>query len=175
MSKLFRMKNKIYFLDDNNIHDLEEHFKKLYNTSVSKFEERLAIYENELIEVTNYITYDQEKESRIKILINELKETIATLNDKMFKVFFLKLGTETLEKIRYASVSKHSEKCAIRAVFDILFKYIIDFEFKITHLCCDNNAFKILQIDILRDLRWKISTKSFIQSPIQNRIQSLKI
>jgi predicted nuclease of predicted toxin-antitoxin system len=152
---------KIYFLDDNNLQELNAHFKSLYITTVNKFEEQLEIYKKKV------------DKNKYKVLINELEETLIILKDSDFEDFFSTMGLETLEKIRYASVSKHTDQCIIRAVFDILFKYCLDFEYKVSHLCCTNRMFKTLQIEILRDLRWKIS--SFNPIPIQSPIRNLKI
>lgn len=168
---------RIYFSDNDNLQILNNHFEILYITTVTKFEERLKLYK---LEKGSEKGSEKLSDKEYVILINELEETLKTLNDNDFKTFFLDLGTETLEKIRYISVSKHTDKCTIRAVFDILFKYLIDFEFKVSYSCCDSAAFKSLQIEILKDLRWRINVltnKSIIQSPIQirNQIQNLKI
>ena len=154
---------RIYFLEDTNLQVLNDHFKSLYIITIDKFKERLEVYKKR---------YLLNNDSDYTILINELEETLDILNDSSFEFFFLGLGTEILEKVRYASVSKHTDKCVIRAVFDIIFKYCVDFEFKISHLCCDNTTFKLLQIEILRDLRWKIKIQ-IIQSPIQSQNLSL--
>ncbi len=153
---------RIYFLT-NNLQDLNNLFKNLYINTVEKFEERLEIYKNDALEPD------------CVILINELEDTLKDLNNPIFKKFFLDLGTEIFEQIRYASVSNHTDKCIIRAIFDIIFKYCIDFEFKIPHLCCNNNKFKLLQLEILRDLRYKIKLSHTIPTLIRNQNQNLKI
>jgi hypothetical protein len=165
---------KIYFLEDNNLQELNNQFKSLYINTISKFEERIEIYKKDALE---QIDKDL-KYSDYLILIKELEDTIKDLRDPKFEKFFLKLGTETLEQIRYASVSKHTDKCVIRAVFDILFKYCIDIELKIPYLCCNNTSFKLLQLEILRDMRYKIynpNISPFTLIPIRNLIQNLKI
>lgn len=151
---LCNLKMRIYFSNDNNLQILNDYFKTLYTISIDKFEEGLKLYKQ------NYEQQNEQNEKNYQlVLINELKETLEIFKDHEFETYFLKLGSETIEKIRYASISNHSDKCIIRAIFDILFKYIIDFEFKIAGLCCDNKSFKILQIQILRDLQWKIDHK----------------
>ena len=137
---------RIYFLEDN-LQKLNDHFKNLYITTITKFEEQLKMYKDKLIE-TNKKTY--------KILIIELEITIQQLKDEKFKDYYIKWEIEILEKVRYASVSNHTDECIARAVFDILFKYCFDFEYKIPYLCCNNTRFKKLQFEILRDLMWKI-------------------
>ncbi len=172
---------RIYFLDGNNVQELNDCFKTLYITIIAKFEDKINVYNKKVLELN--------KDTDYGILINELKDTLFDLKDPNFENFFLNLGTETLEQIRYASVSKHTDKCIIRAVFDILFKYCIDIEFKVTQLCCNNKDFKSLQLEILRDLRYKITipittpitipitTSKLIRSPIliPIPIQNLKI
>lgn len=169
---------KIYFLEDNNSQELNNQFKNLYINTICKFEERIEIYKKNALEQVN----NHSEHSIYIILIKELEDTNKDLKDPKFEKFFLNLGTETFEKIRYNSVSKHTDKCVIRAVFDILFKYCLDLELKIPHLCCDNTSFKLLQLEILRDMRYKISTcdtlfNQLTLSPIQNpnRNRNLKI
>jgi hypothetical protein len=142
---------RIYFLSENNLQDLINHLKNLYSTTIIKFEEKINIYKNDVI-----LTSDVTNITNLRILINELSFTIDQLKDPIFEDFFIKWEIEILEKIRYASVKNHSDKCIARAIFDLLFKYCIDFEYKISYLCCDNSRFKTLQFEILRDLRWKI-------------------
>jgi hypothetical protein len=100
-----------------------------------------------------------------ELMMEDLMIMIKQLKDHEFKQIFLEWELEILEKVRYASVkytseshndniSFHTDKCVIRAVFDILFKYCFDFEYKVPHLCCNNTRFKIMQFEILRDLRW---------------------
>jgi hypothetical protein len=148
---IFKM--RIYFLGNDNLQTLNELFKSLYITSIITFEENLKLYK--------FKTCNNKEDN---VLIFELIETLAILKDPVFESFFFKLGSETLEKIRNVTVIKHTDKCIIRAVFDILFKYTIDFEYNITHLCCDNAIFKSLQIEILRDLQWKIVILNQIQN-----------
>lgn len=131
---------RVYFLGPDNLQKFKDIFKNLYNIVISKFTERLESYSNK----------------KCVILITELNDTLINLKDSEFEKFFIALGISTLEKIRFNSVSNHTDECVIRAIFDILLKYCIDFEFKITHLCCNNEEFKLLQLEILRDLRYKI-------------------
>lgn len=119
---------------------------------LSTFEELLrGIYKNVIDCLENKLSDGVEK-SRVR----EYEEAIDIMKNEDFKIFFIELGLETLEKIRYASVSKHTNKCIIRAVFDILFKFCVDEEFKVPYLCCDTDKFKELEFDILGDLQYKI-------------------
>jgi len=172
---------KIYFLEDNNSHDLNNKFKSLYINTIEKITENIEIYKKKALEQINDHS-DHSDHSDYVILIKELEDTNKNLKDPKFEKFFLKLGTETLEKIRYNSVSKHTNKCVIRAVFDILFKYCIDLELKIPYSCCNNTSFKLLQLEILRDMRYRIIIPTsdvlptlLTLSPIQNPIRNLKI
>ncbi len=145
---------RIYFLDVNNLQELNNYFKNLYINTISTFEKNI---------IKNKMAIEPNKNDRDNlILINELVDTVNNLKDPVFEKYFLSLGTKTLEQIRYASVLKHTDNCVLRATFDILFKYCLDLEFKISHLCCDNTSFKTLQLEILRDLRYKISFNSHI-------------
>lgn len=144
---------RIYFSNDDNLQSLKEYFENLYITTIDKSEKHYKYYKKKL---QNREELNDNDYHDCCILFNELRETIKTLRDDKFEIFFLKLGFDTLEKIRYASVSEHTENCVVRAVFDILLKYTVDFECKICHLCCSNQSFKKMQFDILRDLKWKI-------------------
>jgi hypothetical protein len=135
---------RIYFLNNDNLQILNDHFKNLYITTIDRFEFKLDKYK------------EQETNNDLKILINELIYTLDILRNPLFENFFNKWEIEILGKVRFASVSDHTDQCIIRAIFDILFKYSIDFEYKIPYLCCNNTRFKTLQFEILRDLRWKI-------------------
>jgi len=129
---------------ESNLQELNDYFENLYVTTIGKFEEKLGLY--------NTFPTD----NTTKILINELDDTIRQMKVKEFKVYYTKLALDIFEKIRYNSVLEHTDKCVTRAVFDILFKYCLDFEYKVSHLCCSNTRFKTLQFEILRDLRWRI-------------------
>lgn len=144
---------RIYFLNDDNLQEINENFNDLYINTIKTFDHILEKYR---VEIKN--TTDLNEERILKISINELVDTIDQLKYKDFEIFYVKQVMINLEKIRYASVTGHSNKCIIRAVFDLLFKYYIDFEYKIPYLCCNNTRFKKLQFEILRDLRWKIRT-----------------
>jgi len=157
---------RIYYVQDkndkNDVQKLNE-FKNLYITTITRFEERIELYNKML---------DKDKNKDIKDSLYEIEGTLKDLKNPTFENFFIDLGNETLEQIRYASVAKHTDKCIIRAVFDILFKYCFDTDFKISHLCCDNYSFKSLQLEILHDLRYKIPIiLPLIQNQIQNQIQ----
>jgi hypothetical protein len=139
---------KIYCLESDNLQIFNDHFDNLYNISVRFLEDTLNSYKQDVV--------FKKDVKKALILISQLESTIDQLNDEKFRDFFIKQCLNILEKVRYASVSSHSDKCITRAVFDLLFKYCMDFEYGIKHLCCDNKRFKLLQIEILRDLMWKI-------------------
>lgn len=162
-------KIRIFLIDNNNnLLFFSELFNNIYKNTIYKFEQSLMIYKKELDNIKSSDIKSSDIKSEKTLIINELKDTILILKDTKFMLYFTELGLETLEKIRYSSVSKHSNECITRAVFDILFKYNIDFEYNICYLCCNKNEFKKLEIDILKDLRWKIINNLSIQTQIQN-------
>lgn len=136
---------RIYFTNSENTADFNTYFKTIYLNTLDKFEEKYEYYQNK-----------KELNKEDIFCKNEVKETIDILKNKEFELYFLKLGHNILDKIRYKTVSEHSNYCVIRAVFDILFKFVIDFEYKLFFLCCNSDDFKLLEFEILRDLRWKI-------------------
>ena len=145
---------RIYFLTEDNSADLETMFNDLYISTLGMFEKKLDFYQSK--EITEQITESIEEQTFNKIMVEEFTSILHELRNDKFKKTYIKWELEILEKIRYASVSTHTDKCIARAVFDILFKFCFDFEYKIFHLCCNNTRFKTLQFEILRDLRWKL-------------------
>lgn len=138
---------RIYFLNQDNLQVLEALFKDLYINTINIFKKNLELYKDKL-------TKEEEDQNFAKFMIEDIEVILEQM--KKVEEMYIKWGLEILEKVRYVTVSKHTDKCIVRAVFDILFKYCFDFEYKISHLCCNNSRFKILQFEILRDLRWKI-------------------
>jgi len=86
----------------------------------------------------------------------DVNDTIDDLEDVKFSELFKEWMIAILETIRYKTSFKHTDNCIVRAVFDILFKYI--FEFGIPPLCCTSNDFKKLEFNILTDFSWNWST-----------------
>ena len=145
---------RIYFLNEDNLQDIETMIKDLYISTLNVFERKLDSYYDKLHLLEQSGEVDEVNYT--KIMMEELRIMINQLKEFEFKQMYIKWGIEILEKVRYASVSEHTDKCVARAVFDILFKYCFDFEYKIPHLCCNNSRFKTMQFEILRDLRWRL-------------------
>ncbi len=145
---------RIYFLSNDNSLILKKYFISIYNLTICTFERSIIKYRKKI--VLYELVYDNSGVIKWKILLNELICTTDQLKDLSFKKFYINWGMELFKKIRYDSVSSHTDECIIRAVFDIMFKYSIDFEYNISNLCCNNLKFKTLQFEILRDLRWKL-------------------
>lgn len=80
-----------------------------------------------------------------------------TLRREEFKFFFKKTFIDTMRKVRFRTIEGHTDDCIHRAMFDILFKYLIDVDFSVRNSCCDKNLFKSLQVGIMQDLMWKIT------------------
>ena len=143
---------RTHFIYIGNLQELKTFMKSLYITTVSRFKERLTRYNHELVHLST--EYSRKKE--LEYLIRELDDTITQLDEKPFMNTFIKWVMDFCEQIRYINVSKHTEQCVCRAVFDIVFKYTFDIEYKISHGCCSTDSFKFLQFELLRDSRWKI-------------------
>jgi hypothetical protein len=132
---------RIFFLNDDNSYEINNHFKNLYNSIVDIFENNSNN--------SNNLNNSNDKIDSI--------ELCKTMKDRKFMEYFLDKGLKILEKVRYKTISNHNTKCIVRAVFDILFKYIFDTECKIYYYCCDKNKFIKLEFEILNDIMWKIN------------------
>jgi len=146
------IKNKLqtHFLEVNNIQEFKRNINSLYANTILKFKEKLDLYHLELNEA------DHKRSSELHYLIYELYDSIEQLEDKKFTTYFINWTVEFGEKIRYITVNKHTHKCIIRAIFDIIFKYAFDINYIISYSCCNTHLFRKLEFDILTDCSWKI-------------------
>ncbi len=143
---------KTHFLDVSNLQEFETFLKLLYITTICRFKERLKRYNLELLYTTTIYT----RKNELEYLIRELEDTIFQMEEKMFEKIFIGWSIEFCEQIRYINIIKHSNHCVLKAVFDIIFKYTFDIEYRISYDCCDTSLFKKLQFELLKDCRWKI-------------------
>lgn len=139
-------------MDKENSNNIEIFFKDLYMNTLNTFEQQLCIY----LKKSKLSTNDNEEKNFNELMVEEIKNVIEHLKDNQFKEIFIKWEIQTLEKVRNVSVCDHTDKCITRAIFDIIFKYFFDFDYKIPYSCCNNKRFKTLEFEILRDLRWKL-------------------
>lgn len=135
---------QIYFIENNmEVESVKHYLQELYKTTVVKFN---TIYDE-------HVKKNEEKESSIV----ELGLTIKLLEGKEFETFFIHKCLTFLKQIRSASTNGHTEECVVRGMFDIYYKYCVDFGFVIPPKCCDQIKFETLQINMLQDLMWKLN------------------
>jgi len=153
---------RTHFLQVNNLQELKNQFKILYITTVSKFREKLDRYALELcaLELDALELINDERlcgrSYEIKFFMKELYDTIEQMEEINFMNFFINWIIEFSENVRHITVNGHTDKCITRAIFDIIFKYAFDIDYKISYSCCNTEKFKDLQYEILRDCGWKI-------------------
>jgi hypothetical protein len=135
----------VFIVNKNNISIFVECLNRVY-------EKTLKIYKLEIIYYTKKVDLkESEKSEFIDVCL-----TYETLKNEDFRICYDKTCICILEKIRKAITIGHTEECISRAVVDIFFKYFIDLDYRVSHLCCTTDNFKALQFEILRDISWKI-------------------
>lgn len=141
---------KVYFCSSENKQSIIDYFNSLYIVVLKSFDKKLEEEENRKDVDTSVIGY--------------VTSNLENVYDDKFRDFFSKEFVTTIEKVRHETVKDHSEKCVIRCVFDILFKYYIDFDVGISYYCCNGKEYISLQKEILSDLSWKIRSSTSLES-----------
>jgi hypothetical protein len=141
-----------HFVQVNNLQILKKKFKFLYITTLDIFKQKKIFFQSELC----FTDVNVQDYNELTYTINELRDTIEKMEDEDFVSFFIDWILDFSGKIRKITINNHTEDCIIRAVFDIIFKYAFDINYKISHVCSNISSFKKLQFEILRDCKWKI-------------------
>jgi len=132
---------RVFFVTNDNAETINDYVEDIYDVTINTFEKAKCG------------VYDTEEDLQV---FKEIETMIEMMKNVETRKFYNNLILGALKNIRYVNVSKHLDKCVVRGVFDIIFKYCFDFEYRIVHLCCNTISFKTMQYEILNDLRWKI-------------------